>query len=200
MKIIGITGGIGSGKSTVVNFFKELGIPAYVADTRAKELMLESEELKADIINLLGNESYKNDEPDREYIAKQIFNDREKLAELNAIIHPAVHKDLRKWLKKIKPEDPPYCIYEAAILLESGSQRICDKVVLVTSPMEKRIERVMLRDNTSRDRIKERMAHQWSDDKKKELADIVLDNKDLDVTKREVERIHQMLINGNATG
>ena len=200
MKIIGITGGIGSGKSTVVNFFKELGIPAYVADTRAKELMLESEELKADIINLLGNESYKNDEPDREYIAKQIFNDREKLAELNAIIHPAVHKDLRKWLKRIKPEDTPYCIYEAAILLESSSQGICDKVVLVTSPMEKRIERVMLRDNTSRDRIKERMAHQWSDDKKKKLADIVVDNKDLDVTKREVERIHQMLINGNATG
>ncbi len=200
MKIIGITGGIGSGKSTVVNFFRELGIPAYIADTRAKELMRESEELKEEIINLLGNDSYKNDEPDRAYIAEQIFNNRKKLTELNAIIHPAVHKDLRAWLKKIKQNNPPYCIYEAAILLESGSHHICDKVLLVTSPMEKRIERVMLRDNTSRNRIKERMAHQWSDDKKKKLADIVLDNKDLDITKREVEKVHQMLIKDDLAG
>lgn len=199
MKIIGITGGIGSGKSTVVKMFKELGIPAYVADSRAKELMLESESLKKNIMNLLGSESYKNDKPDRKYIAQEVFKDREKLAGLNAIIHPAVHADLKEWLKGIEHESPPYCIYEAAILFESGSQGICDKVILVTAPVEKRIERVMLRDKTSRHRIRERMEHQWSDEEKRKLADIVLENKDLHGTKREVVKIHQLLINSKTT-
>ena len=191
MKIIGITGGIGSGKSTVVKMFKDLAIPVYVADARAKELMQDSKELKADIIQLLGKNAYINGKLNRKFIASEVFTDQEKLNALNAIVHPAVHKDFRKWIKEQDETVVSYCIYEAAILFESGRQHICDSVILVTAPQSVRIDRVVRRDNVSRDQVLERMSHQWSEEEKKQLADIVIENINLHNTKRQVQEVHR---------
>src|SRR5690606_29964746 len=117
MRVIGLTGGIGSGKTTVAGFFQELGVPIYIADDAGKRLMVSSEAVKRDIITLLGPQSYQNDLPDRKYIATQVFNSAEKLEQLNNIIHPAVAKDFLRW-KDL--QNTNYVIYEAAILFETG--------------------------------------------------------------------------------
>lgn len=190
MKIVGLTGGIGSGKSTVANFFAALGVPVYIADDAGKYLLANSKVVKRKVIALLGDKAYTPEGPDKKYIAAVIFNNPGKLAAMNAIIHPKVGQHFKRWLKK---QNGQYCIKEAAILFENGGYKQCDYTILVTAPEETRIARVQHRDNTSRKQIKARMENQWSDHKKIPLSDFVLENINLLHTKKEVMKIHLKL-------
>ncbi|MEZ4874576.1 MAG: dephospho-CoA kinase [Flavobacteriaceae bacterium] len=191
MKVIGLTGGIGSGKSTVASFFAELGIPVYTADLEAKKLYVTSKVVQKKIIALLGKEAYKGGELNRGYIAKRIFGNDALLQQVNAIIHPKVRAHFKRWLKK---QQAPYCIKEAAILFENKGHLECDQMILVTAPEDVRIERLKKRDHATLEEIKERMRHQWPDEKKIPLADYLIENKNLNDTKKQVLQIHKMLL------
>lgn len=194
MKIIGVTGGIGSGKSTVVKMFKDLGIPIYVADNRAKELMQHSKKLKADIVQLLGENSYVNGKLNRKFIAAEVFNKPDKLNALNNIVHPAVSDDFDEWIKGQNKINVPYCIYEAAILFESKRQNICDFIILITAPRSVRINRVIERDDVLKSEVVNRMKHQWSEEEKRELADVIVENTDLNDTRKQVQKLHKFIL------
>ncbi len=172
MKVVGLTGGIGSGKSTVAKVFEFLGIPCYSSDDRAK-LLYNNSEIKTQVIAVFGEDVYKNNRLNRAYLADQVFADREKLNVLNGIIHPAVQEDFEKWKSQ---QSTSYILKEAAILFESGSYKNCDQVILVTAPIETRIERVMARDNSSREEVLARIAKQWPDQEKIPLSDFIIRN------------------------
>ena len=190
MKIIGLTGGIGSGKTTVAKLFEELGVPVYNSDLKAKKLMQNSKELRTAVIDLLGKESYVLQKLNKKYIADKIFDDKELLQKLNAIVHPAVRQDFIKWAKR---KSAPYVIQEAAILFENNSYMTFDKIILVKAPKEVRVQRVLTRDAISEKEILTRMENQWDDSKKIPLADYVIENTDLEMTKIQVEKIHHEL-------
>ncbi|CAM4122128.1 dephospho-CoA kinase [Gillisia hiemivivida] len=192
MRIVGLTGGMGSGKTTVANYFKELGVPIYIADDAGKTLMNTNPEVKAKISSLFGEQAYKDGNLQRIYISDQVFDSPEKLQELNEIVHPAVGSDFLKWKNK---QDSSYVIYEAAILFETGGYKKCDLVVLVTAPMEERIKRLQARDKSSLEEIEARMKHQWSDEKKRKLCNFEIINKNLASTKEQVRNLHEILIN-----
>lgn len=176
MKLIGLTGGIGSGKTVVASLFKLLGIPVYESDARAKAIMLQ-EEVQNQIMSLLGNDSYHADGvPDTQWIASQVFRDGEKLKQLNAIIHPAVYQDLIAWAEDDEQRNAPYLIQESAILFEENLTDRFEAVILVTADTEERINRVMLRDHVDRDKVVQRMQYQWEDSRKIPLADYVIYN------------------------
>ncbi|MCB0468931.1 MAG: dephospho-CoA kinase, partial [Aequorivita sp.] len=147
MKIIGLTGGIGSGKTTVAQLFSELGVPIYIADIEAKKIMDSSKVIRRKLIALLGEDAYSGAKLNRKFVADKIFNDKFLLDAVNAVIHPKVAAHFRKWVSKQKAT---YVIKEAAILFENGSYKNCDMVILVTAPKQVRITRVMARDNTSK--------------------------------------------------
>src|SRR5690606_26848623 len=191
MKVIGLTGGIGSGKTTVAGFFKELRVPVYIADDAGKRLMISSEDVKKDIIALLGPDSYHDNLPDRKYIASQVFNSAEKLEQLNNIIHPAVAEDFLLW-KNL--QIAKYVIYEAAILFETGGYKKCDAVILVTAPLETRISRLQKRDSSSLAEIEARMQHQWPDEKKRILSQFEIINTEILKTKEQVQIVHDILL------
>ena len=191
MKIVGITGGIGSGKTTVAKMFASLGVPIYNADIEAKILTNTSPIIRESLIKLLGNEVYKDGELNRKYMADKIFNDKVLLQKANAIIHPQVAKHFKNWVKN---QDFPYVLKEAAILFESGSYKQCDQVILVTAPKETRILRVMERDNATREEVEARMKNQWEDSEKIKLADFTLQNIQISETQKQVETIHNQLI------
>lgn len=191
MKVIGLTGGIGSGKTTVAGFFKELGIPVYIADDAGKRLLETSEQVRAAVISLLGPEAYKANLPDRKYIASRVFDSAEKLEELNKIIHPAVAAHFENWKRG---QEAPYVIYEAAILFETGGYKKCDAVILVTATIEERVARLQNRDSSSLQEIEARMQHQWSDAKKLALADFEIKNNELSSTRRQVRNLHEILL------
>ncbi|WP_019669472.1 dephospho-CoA kinase [Eudoraea adriatica] len=190
MKIIGLTGGIGSGKTTVAKLFEELGVPVYNSDLKAKKLMQNSKKLRTAVIDLLGKESYVLQKLNKKYIADKIFDDKELLQKLNAIVHPAVRQDFIKWAKR---KSAPYVIQEAAILFENNSYKTFDKIILVKAPKEVRVQRVLTRDAISEKEILTRMENQWDDSKKIPLADYVIENTDLEKTKIQVEKIHHEL-------
>lgn len=190
MKVVGLTGGIGSGKSTVANFFEELGIAIYIADDEAKRLMNDNKLLQQEIIKLLGKDSYKEGKLNRRYIADIVFNDAKKLAQLNSIVHPAVAKHFDLWKNKQKGD---YVIKEAAILFENDGYKHCDYTILVSAPIEIRIQRVLERDNTTKKDILARMNNQWKDEQKIQLADFVIRNTDLGNTKAQVYKIHKKI-------
>ncbi|MCB0454842.1 MAG: dephospho-CoA kinase [Flavobacteriaceae bacterium] len=190
MKIIGLTGGIGSGKTTVAQLFSELGVPIYIADIEAKKIMDSSKVIRRKLIALLGEDAYSGTKLNRKFVADKIFNDKFLLDAVNAVIHPKVAAHFRKWVSKQKAT---YVIKEAAILFENGSYKNCDMVILVTAPKQVRITRVMARDNTSKTEIEQRMNNQWSDEKKLKLADLIIENIDLKTTKNKVEAIHNLL-------
>lgn len=196
MMVVGLTGGMGSGKTTVANYFKELGIPVYIADDAAKALMNTNAEVKSKLLSLFGDQAYKNNEIDRKYIADQVFNDTQKLQQLNNIIHPAVVLDFQNWKSK---QESPYVIYEAAILFETGGYKKCDLVILVTTALEERIKRLQLRDQSSVEEIEARIQHQWSDNEKRKLADFEINNNNLQTTKEQVRNLHKILINTRKT-
>ncbi len=187
MKIIGLTGGIGSGKTTVAQMFKALGVPVYNSDERARELMATSGEIREQIIELLGEQAYEGVSLNRGYIAGRVFGNKELLTDLNQIVHPAVREDFKNWAKE---QQSHYVIQEAAILFENDAYHNFDKMILVTAPKKIRLERIMLRDHTSEDSIMARMNHQWEDDKKIALSDFVIENIDLEKTEAKVAEIH----------
>ena len=196
MKVVGLTGGIGSGKSSVLEVFSAKGIPCYKADDRSKKLMQEDEELIFKIKKWFGDNIYDAHRLNRKRLAKLVFDDKNKLKKLNAIVHPAVQKDFQLFLSK---QNTPYVIKEAAILFESGGADQCDTIILVTAPEEIRINRVMKRENTDADAVKSRMKHQWSDEKKIPLADFVIDNIDWDQTLKKIEEVHKSLLRSEST-
>lgn len=172
---IGITGGIGSGKTTVCRIFEVLGIPVFYADNAAKSLMHTDTLLRQDIINGFGENSYfDSGELNRKHLSTIVFNDKEQLARLNSLVHPAVFRAFDAWVGLQK--DVPYVLKEAALLFESDSYKMCDRSILVKSPEKLRIQRIIARDNTTAEEVKLRMNRQFSDDKKELLANYIIIN------------------------
>lgn len=189
--IVGLTGGIGSGKTTAAQFFEALGIAVYIADQHAKELMVSKTALKEAIIDLLGSEAYMGNSLNRPYIASKIFDDNTLRAQMNALVHPVVAEHFSQWKSAQKS---PYVIKEAAILFENGSYINNDFNIVVTAPIALRIQRVMKRDKVSEAQVKSRINAQWSDAKKLAYADAHIHNEVLANTKKAVLRIHQHLL------
>lgn len=189
--LVGLTGGIGSGKTTIANFFKELGVPIYIADTEAKALMNRSKVIKRKLIALFGDNAYKNEKLNRDFLSKQIFNNKDLLQKMNAIVHPKVASHFKRWVKK---QEAPYVISEAAILFENGSYKKYDYIITVTAPEEVRLKRVMTRDNSSKEKVKSVMNNQWKDEEKIKLSDYVIQNINLEEAKAQVLQIHQNLL------
>jgi len=193
MKLIGLTGGIGSGKSTVADIFKTLGIPVYESDSMAKDLMNSNAELRKNIIQLLGPQAYVNDEINRKWIADKVFNDKNLLQQLNSIVHPAVKADALHWANSGDRLTAPYVIKESAILFEENLTADLDAIILVVAPSEIRIERVMARDRITRNLVEERMQHQWTDEMKIPLSDYVIHNDGQRAVIEQVMDIDQMI-------
>ena len=190
MKIIGLTGGIGSGKSTVLALFSELGVATYMADSEAKKLMNSDAELRSQILKLFGEQAYVQGELNRTFIASLVFNDEEKLNALNALVHPKVREDFQNFIKKTKAE---FVIYEAAILFESGSDQFCDFIITVSSSFENKIDRIRKRDGVTETQILERMKNQSTDDFKIKKSNFVIRNNSLADTKCQVSTIFELL-------
>ena len=188
---IGLTGGIGSGKSTVARIFEVLGTPVYYADEAAKQLMTENAELRSSIINAFGEGAYNNENLNREYLAQQVFNSEEKLNLLNSLVHPATIKDAAGWMQIQKA---PYTIKEAALIFESGSNQGLDYVIGIRSPEALRIQRAMDRDNISADEVKARMSKQMDEEKKLQLCDYVIVNNEEQMLIPQVLALHQKFL------
>lgn len=193
MKHIGLTGNIGSGKTTVSNIFRVLGVPVYCADEKAKSFLETRESIEQ--ISVLFGVDYINGNglPDRQKIAGLVFNDRAKLKMLEAIIHPQVRNDFVKWSSQQQSCD--YVIMEAAILFETGQTDNFDQIVLVTAPEQKRIERVCKRDAVSREQVLQRMRNQLNEDFKIPLADYVIVNDEKNMLIPQVQKVHKAVIN-----
>ena len=191
MKVVGLTGGIGSGKTTVLSMFLDLGVPVYIADIEAKKLTNTSKVIRKKIIALLGENSYLKTEINKKYVADMIFNDDELLKKVNKIIHSKVANHFKKWVDK---QNGLYCIKETAILFETASYKLCDYTILITSPKEERIKRLKKRDQLTRKEIENRMNNQWSDIEKSQLADAVIENALLKNTQKKVEEVHLFLL------
>tara|TARA_B100001057_G_scaffold500567_1_gene616364 strand:- start:1312 stop:1896 length:585 start_codon:yes stop_codon:yes gene_type:complete len=191
MKIVGLTGGIGSGKSSVLSVFWSLGVPCYQSDIRAKKLMQQDPELINQIKALFGDDIYEGEKLNRGKLAEVVFDDKRKLESLNAIVHPRIKEDFQLFLSQ---QNTDYVIKEAAILFETGVAEDCDVTILVTAPEDIKIERVMKREKYKVEHIKSRMRNQWSDEKKIPMADYVINNIDWDKTLKKVEEIHQKLV------
>ena len=189
-KVIGLTGGIGSGKTTIANYFNEMGVPVYIADDRARNVM-QSEEIISEIKDTFGEALFENNILNRARLAEIVFKDAAQLAQLNAIVHPAVKKDFESWLLQNKKYQ--YVVYEAAILFESGRYKDCDVIITVTAPKETRIERVLKRDNTTREQVLSRMKMQWNDEKRISKSNFVINNSNLKIAKEEVVKILKIL-------
>lgn len=191
MKVIGLTGGIGSGKSTVARMFELLNVPVYYADLEAKNLMNSAETLKLGIAQLFGEKAYVNNMLNRGYIADIVFRDKEKLQALNALVHPEVRKHFLDW---VDSQIGPYVIQENPLIFEKKDQHLFDKVITVTADKEIRIQRVIDRDGLTKEQVLDRMANQLADTLKTELADFVIYNETLENTKIQVNDIHQQLL------
>ena len=191
---VGVTGGIGAGKTIVCDVFKTLGIPVYHSDSRAEELMGHDPDIKKEIMLKFGEESYTtNNQLNKQYLSNLVFNDKEKLELLNSIVHPRVFNDFHKWIKHNK--DKQYIIKEAALLFESGSYRDLEITVLVYCPLELRIKRTLLRDsNRTAESIKRIVDNQMSDSKKKKLADMVIINDDSILILPQILKVHEDLL------
>lgn len=191
MIIVGLTGGIGSGKSTVAGMFKDLGVPVYDSDSEAKRLMITSAELKIAIMELLGEDAYYGKALNKKFIASKIFENPEKLQRLNKIVHPAVRADFLEWTET---QEAPYVIQETALIFENDAQDNYDYVILVKAPENFRLKRVMERDGANKKEVLDRMRNQMSDDEKVALSNFCIDNIDLEITKKRVDELHQRLV------
>jgi dephospho-CoA kinase len=187
---IGITGNIGSGKTTVSKMFEVLGIPVFYADEEAKKLMTTDRKLIHGIKETFGEASYFDDGSlNRKHIAHIVFNNDVELAKLNALVHPAVFRAFDAWATNIK--NVPYVMKEAALLFESTSYKMCDYSLLVTAPLELRIERVTKRDHITRAEVEAREAKQFSESKKRELADYIIENDNTKLVIPQILKLHQ---------
>jgi dephospho-CoA kinase len=186
MKIIGLTGGIGSGKSTISKEFKSNSIPVYDSDTRAKILMNSSKDLKVKLIEFFGSSTYTNGFINKKYISNLIFNDSSALNKINSIVHPEVFNDFMNWKSRLNND---FVIYESALIFESGSYKSNDYNILVISDINKRIERVNKRDNVKKDDVLLKMNNQWPDQKKIPLADYVFENSSVNENRKLVSSL-----------
>lgn len=190
-KIIGLTGGIGSGKTTVAKYFASKGIPVYIADDAAKTIMDDKKVVQEVQAIFSENVTLKNGLLDRNAIRELVFSDKSKLEQLNKIIHPKVKVDFENWLKKYKKA--PFVIKEVAILFETNGQKYCDATILVTAPIETRIKRVLERDTTSRENILQIINNQLPEEEKIKLATFVVTNENLNITYKTVDNLIEIL-------
>lgn len=188
---VGVTGGIGSGKSMVCNLFKCFEVPVFNADEAGRRLLAEDKNIIEQVQYIFGAEIIIGGKPDRKKIAEIVFNNPEKLTKLNSVIHPAVRKNFNEWAAE---QTAPYGIDEAAILFETGIYKQLDFIILVMAPEQLRIKRVMQRDGSDERYVKERMKNQWSDEQKKKMADFVIMNDDMIPLLPQVMEIHNDII------
>ena len=192
MIIIGLTGGIGSGKSTILSYFREHGYPCFESDEVGKKLL--EVELKETVLKLFGEEVYNaKGILDRKAISKKVFSNSKLLEALNDIVHPAVNETFEKFKKK--HQDSPVIVKEAAILIESGSYKSCDIIVLVKAPLDERIKRIVARDSVNESEVIARIDNQWEDEKKEKYADYVVENISLEETYEKVKYLIKKLNN-----
>jgi dephospho-CoA kinase len=191
---IGITGGIGSGKTTICKVFETLGIPVFYADTVAKQLMVTDIILMDGIKTAFGIESYSTSGLlNNKHIANLVFNNQLALDQLNALVHPAVFKAFDNWITEIS-DSVPYILKEAALLFESGSYKMCDKNILVTAPISLKINRVIHRDNVTAAQVKARMDKQFTDEHKTKMANYFIDNTENNSVILQVLNLHQQFL------
>lgn len=191
MLIVGLTGGIGSGKTTIAKLLKLEGIPVYDSDNRAKYLMQNSDIIKNNLKAEFGEEVYIEGKLNREYLSNIVFGNSERLNVLNSIVHPIVAKDFQDWKNN---HDAPILVKEAAILFESGAYKACDINVTVHTDVEERIERVQKRDGVTRGQVLSRINNQWSDSQRNKKSDIIIKNNDSDPTELNVKILVKQLI------
>jgi dephospho-CoA kinase len=185
---IGVTGGIGSGKTTVCRVFNVLGVPVFSADAEARDVMDIDTGIMLRINTIAGKNLYENGSLDRTELARLIFNNEGLLEKVNALVHPIVFSRFREWEKK---QDAPYVVMEAAILFESGAYKIVDRILTVVAPMEERVNRVIHRSNLTREQVMERMRNQMDDNQRIERSDYVINNSENDMIIPEILRIHE---------
>jgi len=188
---IGITGGLGSGKSTIAHIFEVLGIPVYYADAASKKLMNEDEKLKVAVQNLFGKEVYPEGKLDRKYLAKIVFKDEKKLELLNSIVHPATLLNAAEWMKQ---QTSSYAIKEVALIFESGAHKSLDYVIGVKSPLELRLQRTIQRDNISKDDAMARITKQMDEEAKINRCDFVIINDEQQMLIPQVLELHQKFL------
>jgi dephospho-CoA kinase len=189
---VGLTGGIGSGKSTVSNVFKALGVPVYMADQKAKALIDSTKELQASIITQFGLKAFTSTGYNTSYIAEKVFNNKNLLEKLNRIIHPYVANDFLVWCKSY--QNSPYIIKEAAILFESNAAKLVDYTIVVDAPESLRIKRVTRRDNISEKAVKQRISQQWPTGKITSMADWVIRNDDNELILPQLLKLHNHIL------
>lgn len=189
-KIIGLTGGIGSGKTTIANYLASLAIPVYIADDAGKKVMQQQEIIEA-IQEKFGFDVVEKNQLNRAKLAEIVFNNPDQLKALNAIVHPAVKKDFKKWVDE--HADAPFVVYESAILFESGSYTNFDVILTVTTPLETRISRVLQRDNSNREQVMSRINAQWTDEQRIAKSDFVIENIDINLAKEKIDKFLKIL-------
>lgn len=188
---VGLTGGIGSGKTTVAQIFETLGVPVYYADERSKNILNTDPTIQTQLIELFGAEIYINGRLQNQVLAQKVFSDKEKLQQLNAIVHPAVAEDFKSWCNT---QNSPYILKEAAILFEIGTYQQLDLNILISAEKALRIDRVMKRNGVSKEEVLKRMDKQWPDERKKALADFVIYNNQNESLIKQALHIHEDLI------
>lgn len=188
--LIGLTGGIGSGKSLIAKIFSSLGVPVYDADSRAKKLMTTDSVLVAAIQKEFGKDAYdQNGVLNRKFLAGEVFNNPEKLKVLNQLVHPRVQVDTEKWVNE--NSNQPYLIKEAALLFESGSSQTLDKIIVVTAPVAVRIKRVMQRDGRSQKEVENIIRNQMTEEEKMARADFIIRNDESELVTPQVLKLHE---------
>lgn len=192
IKIIGLTGGIGSGKSTVANMFEKLGVPIYISDEKARFLMENSDVIKKRIVKLFGVNAYHDNSLNRSFIASKVFNNRILLSKLNAIVHPEVKIDFESWLSKQKSV---YVIKEVAILFETNSQSNFDYIISVVAPLKDRVKRIIKRGRQSESDVLSIIKNQLPDSDKIKLSDFVIFNDLISNTETEILNLHNKILN-----
>jgi len=189
---VGVTGNIGTGKSTVCKIFETLGIPVFYADDESKNILANDPSVHSELRKIFGEEIFSDGIPDRKKIAEIVFRDRSKLEQLNALLHPAVIQKSEDWFKNLN--EAAYAIKEAALIYEVGGERLLDKVIVVSSPEEISIRRIMQRDHVSEDEVKSRMKNQWPQKLKEDIADFIIKNDDEHLLIPQVMDIHRQLL------
>ena len=193
---IGVTGGIGSGKSTVCRIMENLGVPIFYSDNEAKHLLNEDKDLKAEVIKLYGSDMYNAEgNLDRPRMATLVFNNPKAMESITAIVHPRVNQRFNEWV--LKHDKAPYVVKEAAVLFESGAYHDLDKIINVFAPKENRIKRVLERDGSLRQDIEKRMRFQYSDEERNKLADFIIINEQKEELLPQVMELHEIFLNEN---
>ncbi len=194
---VGLTGGIGAGKSLIARIFESLGVPVFDSDKVSKSILADNLEVKEQVISVFGNEAYNGNELNKSYLAGRVFSNYSLREKLNSIVHPAVATAFEEWVREHSKE--PYVLKEAAIIFETGLHEKLDAVILITAPEQIRIDRVMKRDDVSVNQVRQRMAAQWTDQQKQGLTDYTILNDGTSLVIPQVLHIHNTLKSGVLT-